>query len=127
MIPVYLLKSTLCLTVLYTFHKLALENNVMHHFKRFYLLLVLIFSFVIPGITFTYETEIALDEVTWETNFIQEYSVITQKNSQIPLETDITFIILISIYVLGVLFFGSRYISNLLRLKRKMNYLEAEP
>ncbi|UOR03984.1 hypothetical protein MUN82_13625 [Hymenobacter aerilatus] len=45
---VYLLKSSLSLLLLFVFYKVALENERMHTFKRFYLLGSLLFSAVVP-------------------------------------------------------------------------------
>ncbi len=66
MIAIYLIKSTLCLGILFGFYKIVLESKVMHQFKRFYLLAAIIFSFTIPLVTFTYEAEVITD-TQWET------------------------------------------------------------
>jgi len=44
----YLLKSSLSLLLLFVFYKVALENERLHTFKRFYLLGSLLFSAVVP-------------------------------------------------------------------------------
>ena len=44
----YLIKSMLCLVLLLLFHKLFLQQEVLHRFNRFYLLGAVIFSFLIP-------------------------------------------------------------------------------
>ncbi|RMB59079.1 M56 family metallopeptidase [Dokdonia sinensis] len=121
MILPYLLKSTLCLAILFGFYKLVLEPKAMHQFKRFYLLASLIFAFTIPLITFTYTTEVPEEEI-WIQDFAQAYEVSTQE-IQMPHETpekEDTNVILWSIYGLGVLLFGVRFGLNLFRLKRKI-------
>lgn len=49
----YLLKSTICLALLFTFYKIVLENSSIHRFKRFYLLGSIAAALLIPQITFT--------------------------------------------------------------------------
>ncbi len=45
---IYLLKSTVCLTLLLGFYHLVLEREKMHRFNRFYLLGSVLFSFLAP-------------------------------------------------------------------------------
>jgi len=116
MVIIYLIKSTLCLAVLFGFYKLALENKAMHQFKRFYLLASLAFAFTIPLITFTYETE------TLTTPVIQDFTQpILTENFDPEVQRDYTATILWSLYGLGVFIFGVRFGLNLFRLKRKVN------
>ncbi|WP_296703781.1 M56 family metallopeptidase [Algoriphagus sp.] len=44
----YLLKSMLCLVILLLIHRIFLQREAMHQFNRFYLLLAVVFSFLIP-------------------------------------------------------------------------------
>lgn len=48
----FLLKSTLSLVLLYGVYVVLLEREKMHHFNRFFLLFSLVFSLVIPFISF---------------------------------------------------------------------------
>lgn len=48
----YFIKSTLCAAILFAPYKLLFERESMHHFKRFYLLVSLIISFIIPTVIF---------------------------------------------------------------------------
>jgi len=72
MILSYLIKSTLCLAILYAFYKIALESKALHQFKRFYLLFSLIFSLSIPLVTFTYTSEEVSQEI-WVEGFAQAW------------------------------------------------------
>lgn len=54
----YIIKSGLCLIVLFSFYKLFLEAERFHRIKRFYLLFSLLISIVLPLITFSYTVEI---------------------------------------------------------------------
>ena len=47
----YLLTSTIAATILLVIYQLFLEKEKMHRFNRFYLLLSLIFSLLIPFIS----------------------------------------------------------------------------
>ncbi len=125
MILIYLLKSALCLGILFGFYKLALEGKAMHHFKRFYLLASLVFSFTIPLITFTYQAEVA-PQIT---PIFQEYVETVSTPSQVPqvTEVDYTNTVIWGIYLLGVFIFGFRFIVNLVRLKRKIHQAELHP
>ncbi|NGP77617.1 hypothetical protein G3570_13290 [Balneolaceae bacterium YR4-1] len=49
---IYLFKSTLLLGLLYVLYRLMLENEKMHRFNRFFLLLALIFGLTAPLISF---------------------------------------------------------------------------
>ena len=53
----YLIKSTLCLTLFYVVYKMVLESENMHFYKRIYLLSSLLFSFIVPFIVFETQTE----------------------------------------------------------------------
>lgn len=129
MIAIYLLKSTLCLGVLFGFYKLGLEHKAMHHFKRFYLLASLVFALTIPLITFTYTSTDVADTV-WVTDFAEGYET---NASYIPVTENIAPVTPIlpylfwSVYGIGFLLFGSRFVLNLLRLKQKVAVAETLP
>ncbi|MDX1544469.1 MAG: peptidase M56, partial [Christiangramia sp.] len=61
---IYLIKSLLCLLVLFSFYKFFLEAESMHRFKRFFLIGSVIFAFVLPLITFSYSVEHSSGAVT---------------------------------------------------------------
>ena len=48
----YILKVILCSGMLFLFYKVFLENEKMHRFNRFYLLISIAFSFIVPFIIF---------------------------------------------------------------------------
>ena len=60
----YLFKSILCLLVLLLFHRLVLQQEVLHRFNRFFLLAAIIGSFLIPLVTIEMEREIAVQSLT---------------------------------------------------------------
>ncbi len=53
----FLIKSTISLAVLLAVYRLFLEREKMHRFNRFYLISVLVFSFIIPFISYTLQAE----------------------------------------------------------------------
>lgn len=129
MIAIYLLKSSLCLGILYGFYKLVLEQNAMHQFKRFYLLAILIFAFTIPLMTITY-TSSDIPEIIPETTFISNLEapqIASPSMTPIESSTPILLNVLWSLYGLGVFIFGSRFALNLFRLKRKIETAETLP
>ncbi|WP_412986717.1 M56 family metallopeptidase [Pontimicrobium sp. IMCC45349] len=119
--PIYILKSTLCLCILLAFYKIGLESLSNHKFKRFYLLSILPLAIGIPLITFTTYVEPTLDFGTYNpNNFITPSSipaeVITEEKSfwnYLPT-------ILWSIYGIGVAIFLSKFCVNLYAIFSKI-------
>jgi len=104
----YLLKSGGCLLVFYLFYVLFLEKENMHVYKRIYLLSIIVVSFVIPFITFTNYVEVVEQiQPMIATDVVAEFPIIaaTEQQNYLP-------IILWSIYSLGVLLFGLKFIKN---------------
>lgn len=102
----YVLKSALCLLCFYTFYKGVLESTSLHRFKRGYLLLALLLSFGIPLLTFTSYVEVNPAEIS-------NASVITGVTVSEERSLNYLPIILWSIYGLGFVFFGIRFVRNL--------------
>jgi bla regulator protein BlaR1 len=102
----YILKSALCLAIFFVFYKALLENTSLHSFKRFYLLLAILVSFIIPFITITTYQEIGTAAA------LTDLSVV---DSAVTIETQFNYIgmTLWIIYGLGVLFFGIKFLRNL--------------
>ena len=120
MIITYLIKSTLCLAVLFGFYKIALESKALHQFKRYYLLASLVFSLTIPLVTFTYTTA-AVPQDIWIENFVVVQDQNTAPITPVIIEEKTNYLpyVLWSIYGIGILIFGGRFAGNLVRLKRK--------
>ncbi len=120
---VYLIKSSLCMLLLWGFYAVLLEKENMHFTKRFYLIFSVIFSLIIPLVTFTYTTNIQV-----EPEILHKPAVTTMVLSdQVPvIETSIDYvsILLWSVYGIGVLIFGFRFIKNLKRLTYKIRTSE---
>lgn len=108
---VYILKSSACLAVFLVFYKLFLEKESIHIFKRFYLIFGIVIAFSIPFITFTEYVEVST-----------EIQSVTIKNLTVNpnIQTNYLAIILWSIYGLGVITFGIKFIFNLTRILNKI-------
>ncbi len=105
----FLLKSTACLAIFLAFYKLVLENESMHHFKRFYLLGALLAALIIPNIVFVEYVEVAQSAAILNTVSDINYT------AQPMVETADTewSEILWGIYALGVVVFAIRFFKNL--------------
>ncbi|KAA3625721.1 MAG: hypothetical protein DWP94_00295 [Flavobacterium sp.] len=102
----YILKSALCLATFFVFYKALLENTSLHSFKRFYLLLAVLVSFIIPFITFSSYQEI--ETATDLTDLL-----VVDPETHIESQYNYIGITLWTIYGLGVLFFGIKFLRNL--------------
>jgi len=112
----YLLKSGGCLLVFYLFYVLFLEKENMHVYKRIYLLSIIVVSFIIPLVTFTNYVEVVEQiQPMIATDVVTEFPIITATEQQNYLP-----IILWSIYSLGVLLFGLKFIKNSLEIVNKI-------
>lgn len=111
---IYLLKSTLCLAVLFAFYKGILENQPGHRFKRFYLLLSLIASISIPLITFQVTNYVPQEEMG--------QIIVYQDNGVVANSDTINWALwLWGVYILGVLVMFSRFMINLMDIFQKID------
>ena len=114
MLFTYLLNFSLSILVLLAFYKLFLEGETLHLVKRYYLLLSVVVSLIIPCITFTSYVEqsipISSHAIYAEVEEIQSVGINT-KQTRIPWE-----IFGWSIYSIGFLILGFRFIRNLIAM-----------
>ncbi|WP_051907864.1 M56 family metallopeptidase [Flavimarina sp. Hel_I_48] len=116
----YLIKSGLCLLVLWGFYKLALEQQNAHTFKRFYLLLSLLLAFILPLITITYSIPAVEEAITTYTYINSESEVVgAQPIASVTNWWVLGFWI---IYGLGVLIFGFRFLRNIDQIRTKIRH-----
>lgn len=104
----YLLTSTIAATSLFIFYQLFLEKEKMHHFNRFYLLISLLFSLLIPFISIKIIKEIT----TTTTSLIP--SAISEGTIVIAQETNYLEQILWGIYILVTTILSYRFMRNIL-------------
>lgn len=106
----YIIKSGSCLIVLFSFYKLFLEAESFHGIKRFYLILMLAVSLILPLVSFTYEVRIPVEDMGESVAFtsIQSTSEIAEVSwwqEQLP-------VILLIIYITGFSGFSFRFYKN---------------
>lgn len=112
----YLLKTILCALVFIGFYFLALENKKTHQFKRFYLLLSLLFSLLIPLISIRYGVEKPMPNDFFLIEQSNEYfAAKTEKPSVFTLEN-----ILYLLYFLVTTVFITRFLLNILALRKEI-------
>ncbi|PQB03492.1 M56 family metallopeptidase [Aureitalea marina] len=111
---IYLLKSTLCLAIFFAIYKGVLENQPVHRFKRFYLLIAMVASLTFPLVTFEVTNYISKEElgqvIVYQDNGVQEIS-----------NTINWSLWLWGIYVFGVLVMFSRFMINLMDIFQKID------
>lgn len=110
----FLIKSTISLSVLLAVYYLALEEEKMHKFNRFYLLFSIAFSFTLPFVTIEIASEI-VPTVENSANVL-----FSQTKTQTIRNTDYTSNLLWSIYGLTTLFLFIRFFRNILKLTSKI-------
>ncbi|RRQ49486.1 hypothetical protein DZC72_02445 [Maribacter algicola] len=122
MILAFLLKSTACLAIFLAFYKLVLEKESIHTFKRFFLLGALITSFIIPNIVFTEYVEIASGTEINVTPMTGDLQALDSEPVAI-ISTSLDWeVILWSIYGIGVIIFGFRFIRHLLQIWSRIRF-----
>lgn len=124
----FLIKSTVSLIVFIVFYYLFLENEKMNQFKRFYLLITIVISFIIPFINIEVIEIIPVvnkiePETLEKTSEPIEKLVFNQDEFQIPKNQNIFPYLYWVIYALGLLIMAFRFGKNCLKLiiKAKSN------
>ena len=104
---------SLCLVILLTFYRVFLENETIHHFKRWFLILSVGLSLTIPLITF--KTYVEASSFVVSDSFQSE---MLSSNEGVASHTNFNYwkFITWSLYWFGVLVFGMRFIKNLISL-----------
>ncbi|OJJ20977.1 hypothetical protein BKI52_10400 [marine bacterium AO1-C] len=108
----YLLKSVICLLVLFAFYKLVLEQVKMQAFKRFYLLGILVFAGAIPLMNLSWTTEASkLSEVA--TYVLSDFGSKDLITNTLSTNNWLWFL-----YLGGVGIFSVRFVIGLLKLRQ---------
>ena len=115
---IYILKATACLTIFLAFYTFFLEKEIMHIFKRFYLLLAIVIAFIIPTVLFTEYIYIAPQPI--ETTEVRNYTLEEFHANPEVIETNKLPILLWSIYGFGVLAFGFKFFQNLITIRLRI-------
>jgi len=112
----YIFKSAACMAIFFVFYKLLLERENMHVFKRFYLLLAIGASLLIPSLVFTeYVVVEPAPPMKAQQSIATDYDYIGVPQA---LENDVLDIepILWTVYFLGFAFFGLKFLKNLFQI-----------
>lgn len=115
----FLIKSTLSMLVFLLFYKLVLEREKMHRINRFLLIFALIFSIMIPFVTFELISENPIVTSSISSYVIPEIYIGNQMQTTAPIFTFEN--ILWSIYTFGFLVFLFRFVRNLILLLRRIH------
>lgn len=107
---IYLLKSSIALTILYSFYWLLLRKETHFSINRIYLLLAVLVSFIAPLFQFTSFSASAQIQ-----NILEPVIISSQK--QLNLSDENNFLSILSIvYISGVVFFTLKFLSNLSKI-----------
>ena len=115
---IYLIKSSLCLSAFLLVYYFILERENMHVFKRIYLLISLLFSFIVPFISFEFKAENALLTAS------NDLQTVVLPILQISSEKNYFSTILYLIYGLVTFIFLIRFIWNLYTIQKVRNNAE---
>lgn len=118
---IYLIKSTLCLTLFLTFYHLVLEREKMHRFNRFYLLSAVFVSFLAP--LYTIYVKVIQEPITVFTQLPDENITFTQE--VVATETPINYwnyAIYFSVFISAILLV--RFLKNLYAIYKKVSIAE---
>jgi bla regulator protein BlaR1 len=107
----YILKSSACLLILFSFYKFFLEKETMHTFKRFYLLGSLVVAIIIPWITFI--SYVAIPETLSNAFVIENIEVSTSETEG---TTNFLSTILWTLYGIGVAILSFKFFRNITSL-----------
>ncbi|MDR1984018.1 MAG: M56 family metallopeptidase [Prevotellaceae bacterium] len=117
---VYIIKSGICLSVLYLFYKLLLSNETFHKFNRAALLGILFLSMTLPLIEISFNKQaIEMPEnvmLMLQSSWVSA-NVANTGLTQQPEITEITWLhIMLLIYIVGIIFLPVRNIYSIIRL-----------
>jgi TonB family protein len=111
---IYIIKSAVCLALLYLFFCILLSRETFHKLNRFALLSLIVLSFAIPSITVKQSKPMYIQQslINME-NDIQSVTLPQQEESK-PLDSAHA---LLLIYFLGILLISARDITSFVQLK----------
>ncbi len=124
----YVLQVVLCSGILYGYYLLMLRNKKFHQYNRFYLLLVVLLSFIIPLLEFNIKpTELGggVDSQMLQNIFIKSYKPSTANNLQ-QIGYWLVDNALLLLYVLMAAFLFIRLVKSVLQLFIIKNKYKAE-
>lgn len=114
----FIIKSTICLTVLYGFYYFFLQNIKIFDFNRFYLLFALLFSLIVPLINIHISVAIPVNTNLHEISNATKNIILGKEISSEPIH-DITIQdISVIIYIIVSCFLLLRFVLNIFKIVR---------
>ncbi|MDR1556930.1 MAG: hypothetical protein LBS88_07880 [Tannerellaceae bacterium] len=121
MFLVFILKSTICLTVFYLFYKLLLSRDTFHRFNRVALLSIVCFSMLIPLCEVSLKKPIIMQPPVLEQESILVMSSITESSEAgRPMLSPLWARVWLLVYAGGGLLFSGWFIFSCVRMFRLM-------
>lgn len=118
MIPfiVYLLKSTVCLTLFYLFYRLLLSRETFHQLNRYTLLLLMPLSFLLPLVEIEVKSPGSITQMVWnleEVLIAPQNTIPEPEGSKTPYST-----LCLVVYLTGMLIFWTKHLYAMVCLCR---------
>ena len=126
----YLLEFSICITVLYVFYLLMMQQEKLFRLNRFYLLSALILSIVIPLVNINLPSGAPqyLNDIILSDGIISNIAPTTMEQSSMSFQLSLSNL-LICIYIIGIFVMSMRFFSSFIKvilLSRKGEKIQKE-
>lgn len=111
---VYILKASVYLAILYLFYSILLSKETFYRYNRTALLLLIPLSFILP----LYPVHTAVPETYSNTTILDRLPAISYIENESQSKIPIGIIAVLSIYLIGILYFITRYVCTIIKLLR---------
>ena len=111
---VYILKASVYLAILYLFYSILLSKETFYRYNRTALLLLIPLSFILP----LYPVHTAVPETYSNTTILDSLPAISYIENESQSKIPIGIIAVLSIYLIGILYFITRYVCTIIKLLR---------
>lgn len=111
---VYILKASVYLAILYLFYSILLSKETFYRYNRTALLLLIPLSFILP----LYPVHTAVPETYSNTTILDSLPTISYIENESQSKIPIGIITVLSIYLIGILYFITRYACTIIKLLR---------
>ena len=111
---VYILKASVYLAILYLFYSILLSKETIYRNNRTALLLMIPLSFILP----LYPVHTAVPETYSNTTILDRLPAISYIENESQSKIPIGIIAVLSIYLIGILYFITRYVCTIIKLLR---------
>ena len=113
---IYIIKSAVCLALLYLFFCILLSRETFHKLNRITLLSLLVVSFIVPAIKTTQidDTQLQQGMINLESN-MQSVTLLPEKDGSNPFDAAHLVII---VYFIGIVLFSARNINSYIQLRK---------